>query len=68
MLHGLVLLILSTLCYSRMPSGYSDYYARHKLWPSTWYIGDNNFGIFNNESFHQYLNDCYYNATVSFFY
>ena len=43
-----------------MPTGYSDFYARHKLWPLGYIVNAYNSTFINN-----YLKDCFYNYTVS---
>uniref|UniRef100_A0A914BZS2 Uncharacterized protein n=1 Tax=Acrobeloides nanus TaxID=290746 RepID=A0A914BZS2_9BILA len=43
-----------------MPAGYSDYYARHKIWPlSSNFVYQSDPNAINN-----YLSNCFNNATI----
>jgi hypothetical protein len=50
---------LFCLCFSRMPSGYSDRYARHIVCPLA------SLSVHKNDTYVNQILNCFYNATVS---
>ena len=50
-----------------MPSGYSDFYTRHKLWPMAQIFGDlANPNQFNNQTHDdEYMAQCFNSSQVS---